>query len=104
MRQSQPQNVGPWKLENDFDDFVSWGKELSGFSYGPRQTAVVWVEESATGDGYIAWAKVEPEGGDTHVIVDNGDEVARSTAVSRAQYWMKQNPDWPDTGVSLGLE
>jgi len=53
-----PRGVGDWRLVDTGQDFVSWRRELR--KYGDEQVASVWVEDSATGDGYIAWAHVEP--------------------------------------------
>lgn len=89
-------HVGTWKVQDVHDGLVIWRRELSGYGFGRRQVATMWVEESATGDGFIAWATVEPEGEDTVAIVDNGQEVSRDTAIKYAIDWMERNQYWPD--------
>ena len=95
-----PRGVGDWRLVDTGQDFVSWRRELR--KYGDEQAAVVWVEDSAAGDGYIAWAHVEPAGGDSHTIVSAEEDASRETAMKRAQDWMSRNPEWP-SGSSTGL-
>lgn len=94
--------TGGWRLQEEHEDFLAWRRDL-GKSYGADQVASVWVESSATGPGYIAWAHTQPEGTHSEVIVGNGQEQDRATAVEYARDWMRRNPRWPDDPPPTGL-